>query len=85
MDITFKCYHCGKEIPDAGSILNHKKYARPTLETSGKRTFVAKNAIRNTLKIDKLVNAMVDLFTKKFGMEKNILYRIWKRGMDLKI
>ena len=31
MDITFKCYHCGVEIPDAGSIPNYKKYARPTL------------------------------------------------------
>ena len=50
MNITFKCYHCGKEILDAGSILNHRKYARPTLETSGKRIFCCEECYQKYLK-----------------------------------
>ena len=50
MDITFTCYQCGAEIPDAGSIPNYKKYARPTLETSGKRTFCCEECYQKYLK-----------------------------------
>lgn len=50
MDITFTCYQCGVEIPDAGSIPNYKKYARPTLETSGKRTFCCEECYQKYLK-----------------------------------
>lgn len=50
MEITFKCYQCGIEVPDAGSIPNYKKYARPTLETSGKRVFCCEKCYQKYLK-----------------------------------
>ena len=50
MNYIFKCYHCGTEIPEAGSIYNHKKYARPTLETFGKRTFCCEKCYQKYLK-----------------------------------
>lgn len=50
MEITFTCYQCGVEIPDAGSIPNYKKYARPILETSGKRTFCCEKCYQKYLK-----------------------------------
>lgn len=50
MDITFKCYHCGIEIPGAGSIINYRKYARPVLETSRKRTFCCEKCYQTYLK-----------------------------------
>ena len=49
MNITFTCYQCGVEIPDAGSIPNYKKYARPTLE-NGKRTFCCEECYQKYLK-----------------------------------
>lgn len=50
MEITFKCYQCGIEVPNAGSIPNYKKYARPTLETSGKRVFCCEKCYQKYLK-----------------------------------
>lgn len=50
MDITFKCYECGAEIPEAKSFKGYIKYARPTLETSRKRPFCCVECYQKYLK-----------------------------------
>lgn len=50
MGFDSKCYQCGTEILEEISIYNYKKYARPTLETSGKETFCCDECYQEYLK-----------------------------------
>lgn len=50
MDITFKCYHCGKEIPELNSFQDFMIYWRPTLELLKKRPFCCEGCYQNYLK-----------------------------------
>lgn len=50
MDITFKCYNCGIEIPELNSFQGFIKYSRPTLETKKKRPFCCEECYQKYLK-----------------------------------
>lgn len=50
MDITWKCYHCGKEIPELNSFHGFMKYARPILERPRKQPFCCEKCYQEYLK-----------------------------------
>lgn len=50
MDITWKCYYCGKEISELNSLQGFMKYVHPILEGSRKRLFCCEKCYQEYLK-----------------------------------